>query len=66
MKREYKKLTPKQIKEIKKLKKRGYSNNKIALKFKTSESNIRYHCNEEYRKKHIKNSVKNKKRRNEK
>lgn len=65
-KREYKKLTEKQIKEIKKLKKLGLGNWKIALKFKTSESTIRYHCNEEYRKRQIKSAIENKRKKNEK
>lgn len=51
------KLSNSQIKQVKKLKERGWSLKRIALKYKVSTKTILYWTNEEFRQAHIKDSA---------
>ena len=59
-------LTEKEIREIRRLKEAGNSDYQIALKFRISPTNVHYHCDKEYRRRTIKNAIKNKKKRKKK
>jgi len=48
------KLSKKQIREIKRLRKKGSTYREIGEKFKVAEATIQYHDNEDYKKKQIK------------